>query len=167
VAILCWLDIVRRQFIQSIKCRTWDAAMINLGLAIALGVTMLGQQPDFSGIKWNIDKVYGIGGTRFVWTTQASARTLFTLSPNADGTVTLRIGVPVDAIEEPLPLTLAEPIDVPGIVGHKNMCVEDAPLPTGRDQHCHLEYPTCADPTRILMHDEQTPPKWWCHRVSP
>ena len=26
---------------------------------------------------------------------------------------------------------------------------------------------TCADKTRILLHDEQTPPKFWCHRVQP
>jgi hypothetical protein len=23
--------------------------------------------------------------------------------------------------------------------------------------------PTCADKTRILEHDEQTPPRYWCH----
>jgi hypothetical protein len=26
------------------------------------------------------------------------------------------------------------------------------------------EVTTCADPTRILEHDEQTPPKFWCHK---
>jgi len=25
---------------------------------------------------------------------------------------------------------------------------------------------TCADKTRILLHDEQDPPKYWCHRVE-
>jgi hypothetical protein len=25
---------------------------------------------------------------------------------------------------------------------------------------------TCLDKSRILLHDEQTPPKYWCHRVE-
>lgn len=26
---------------------------------------------------------------------------------------------------------------------------------------------TCADKSRILLHDESTPPKYWCHKVQP
>jgi len=26
---------------------------------------------------------------------------------------------------------------------------------------------TCNDPTRILEHDEQDPPRWWCRKVKP
>ena len=28
------------------------------------------------------------------------------------------------------------------------------------------DIPTCSDKTRILLHDEQEPPKYWCHRVE-
>jgi hypothetical protein len=27
--------------------------------------------------------------------------------------------------------------------------------------------PACIDQTRILEHDEQNPPKWWCRKVQP
>ena len=34
------------------------------------------------------------------------------------------------------------------------------------DDH-YVPITTCADKTRILEHDEQEPPKWWCRKVQP
>ena len=33
--------------------------------------------------------------------------------------------------------------------------------------HCLKRVQDCKDKTRILMHDEQEPPKYWCHKVQP
>ena len=50
-----------------------------------------------------------------------------------------------------------ESIDVPAIPGFAT----DSDSVLGRYKW------TCADKTRILLHDEQTPPQYWCHRVQP
>lgn len=33
--------------------------------------------------------------------------------------------------------------------------------------YCLRPYYYCTDKTRILEHDEQTPPKYWCRKVQP
>jgi hypothetical protein len=47
-------------------------------------------------------------------------------------------------------------------------CDPDDYVGTGNDvkeYSCHPSKPyTCADKSRILLHDEQTPPKYWCHK---
>ena len=55
-------------------------------------------------------------------------------------------------------------IDVPAVqIGKIMSCVDNG-------KSC-LDYPrpiyTCKDRKRILMHDENNPPKYYCHKVQP
>ena len=69
-----------------------------------------------------------------------------------------------------------EPIDVPAIdvckvsVEGWQVCPMDSCW-TGKSVEnwikCSGYKKGCADKTRILQHDEQTPAKYWCHRVQP
>jgi hypothetical protein len=58
----------------------------------------------------------------------------------------------------------AEPENVPAIVLTKKTKV---PGLMEFDWHdVTVSYHTCADKTRILLHDEQDPPVYWCHKVN-
>ena len=35
------------------------------------------------------------------------------------------------------------------------------------NEDVYIDVPTCSDRARILEHDEQTPPKYWCRKVQP
>ena len=62
-----------------------------------------------------------------------------------------------------------EPIDVPAI-WQKGIVIEVTGaflLCEEGETGCYAERVTCADKTRILMHDEQDPPKSWCHKPQP
>jgi hypothetical protein len=71
----------------------------------------------------------------------------------------------------------AEPLDVPAIqehhkqaMGTKN-CHAASDDPKNYAMTCETIYDewdtlACADKTRILMHDEQDPPRWWRHKVE-
>jgi|ERR1035438_7242169 hypothetical protein len=68
---------------------------------------------------------------------------------------------------------LPEPIDVPATL-FKAIAIDcKYAKNNGRAYqdgygHCFLTVPpSCADRTRILAHDEQTPPKWWCRKAEP
>jgi hypothetical protein len=79
-------------------------------------------------------------------------------SPVADGAETVKppstTGVPTGsgAWDVKIPL----PVDVPAIHRHSRY---DEPPPW-------IDYWTCADPKRILEHDEQEKPMYWCRRVQ-
>ncbi len=65
-----------------------------------------------------------------------------------------------------------EPLDVPAdyeryVVHHKGEywgCGLDV-CTASEDKYDYR--PTCADKSRILEHDENSPPKYWCRRVQP
>lgn len=69
-----------------------------------------------------------------------------------------------------------EPIDVPAVAGDwvdkgndNGWCFAvyqqiESKVEKGR---CFKRAWTCRNPKRILQHDEQGPPKYWCHKVQP
>jgi hypothetical protein len=67
-----------------------------------------------------------------------------------------------------------EPIDVPAIHSamteyELSLCREIAnqhTKDTAAECKKALQRWTCADKTRIVMHDEQEPPVYWCHKVQ-
>jgi hypothetical protein len=68
-----------------------------------------------------------------------------------------------------------EAIDVPAIQEDIPIAERSACGPTSCTKSACLSVctppettrPACNDKTRILLHDEQTPPKYWCHKVLP
>ena len=69
---------------------------------------------------------------------------------------------PMDRQPQCLPSGPAPPVDVPAIQQSTEKPKVFLQYPDGT-WHPSSEY-TCADKTRILLHDEQNPPKWWCHK---
>ncbi len=68
-----------------------------------------------------------------------------------------------------------ESIDVPAIGHYYDAAIDcklamptlpDSMVKTTKCTERKSKY-TCADKTRILLHDEQTPPKYYCHKVQP
>lgn len=70
-----------------------------------------------------------------------------------------------------------EPIDVPAVAGkwtdggvNDGHCASASVWPNIETstydnlQRCRNRAWRCTDKTRILQHDEQTPPKFWCHK---
>jgi hypothetical protein len=64
-----------------------------------------------------------------------------------------------------------DPIDVPAISARTDkVCVQYSILQWDGNQCDKYEDRkrwTCADPNRVLEHDENTPPKFWCRKVQP
>jgi hypothetical protein len=69
-------------------------------------------------------------------------------------------------LEPPKP----EPIDVPAIQTFDGtsfvvLCAKgQKPTIPSMKGYCLTPRNTCADKSRILQHDEQSPPKYWCHK---
>jgi hypothetical protein len=67
--------------------------------------------------------------------------------------------------------------DVPAVHNIQHPAPDNDPHKCKSDEYVGNDYTgywcvpnqeyVCADNTRILLHDEQNPPLWWCHRVQP
>jgi hypothetical protein len=65
-----------------------------------------------------------------------------------------------DVVLTCIPNLLADPVDVPAVqVGYYDP-------PECRETKCIHVKQTCADKSRILEHDENSPPKYWCRKVE-
>jgi hypothetical protein len=78
-----------------------------------------------------------------------------------------------DTLAHPLDVKNLDPIDVPAIstktwkvTQHTCDVHESSTSYPTCFTHEQVDGWTCKDKTRILMHDEQEPPKWYCHRAQ-
>jgi hypothetical protein len=69
-----------------------------------------------------------------------------------------------------------EPIDVPAIQETRPDPIAGVPCAAPsvsltdcmtRSKDAIIQVTTCTDKARILQHDEDSPARWWCHRVQP
>ena len=56
---------------------------------------------------------------------------------------------------------LVDVLAIPNPLTFETVCDWNVPCRTKSNRQW-----TCSDRTRILLHDEQTPPKYWCHKVE-
>jgi hypothetical protein len=68
-----------------------------------------------------------------------------------------------------IPDLLAEPVDVPAVQKTQKVIVDCAAFYNGdcvKPKTTRKLVTTCADKSRILEHDENSPPKYWCRKVE-
>jgi len=69
-------------------------------------------------------------------------------------------------------IRISEPVELPDVPAVKvkgpHFCWHEEPMMSEQfvAKLCGKTHWTCADKTRILIHDQQSPPVYWCHRVQ-